>query len=834
MRFTPHPGPASIGVHPVPGRGGGHRGGLRPGDDSGPPPGLRAERADHRLSGRPAEESRQGGGGLMTKAGVSSGFIITNTAMLWAALAVASAALWPIYESERLIILIAVSLLAGSAIALAGALFRWSSLIVMGVALVVFLILGVPLAVPAGTIFGVLPSPGGIADLVVASGTGWNQLVTITLPVGDFEALLVPAFILMFFGTVIAHSVAVRARYGEVAVVVPASIFVIAVAFGTERTEWPLPLALTLLVIILAWLIWARWYRRRTSIRLLITRSSSAESRGVESRDTRIGFRAIFGAFLAVLLAIVLGLGSTWLIPVENNRSVIRTAVERPFDPREYASPLSSFRAFHQDDRARQSMFRVQGLPDGARLRLAALDTYNGVVYAAGSDQVTSESGSFVRVPTSFDQSTVVGDRVELTVMVDRYEGIWIPTIGQLERVDFTDGDAVALREMFFYNDNAGSAVSLTGLESGDTYRLQAVLPPQPAPSQWSALEPGAATVPDVTRLPEELASTLSRYIGDAQSPGTRLQAMLEGLRAEGYISHGVDPDEPSSRSGHAADRITELLTAQRMIGDAEQYAVTAALMAGELGFPARVVLGFAPDGASETGVTTVRGEDVSAWIEVNTSRYGWVAFDPNPPPRDIPEEEPEDPTQVARPQSPVQPPPTEPEFDDERLQPDSTQEEPELPNQFLEILLAVAQVAAFTLLAAAIVLAPFLLIALAKLRRRSLRRRAKSPISRVSGGWMEFEDAVIDHGYDPPPSPTRTEVARTVGGTRSLVLASVADRAVFSPENTQAAEADKVWRAVDELREALGQGRTRWQRIKALVSVRSLGGYSVKRLFRR
>src|SRR5690606_3992686 len=200
----------------------------------------------------------------------------------------------------------------------------------------------------------------------------------------------------------------------------------------------------------------------------------------------------------------------------------------------------------------------------------------------------------------------------------------------------------------------------------------------------------------------------------------------------------------------------------------------------------------------------------------------------------EIPEEEPEDPTQVARPQSPVQPPPTEPEFDDERLQPDSTQEEPEAPNQLLALLLAIGQVAGLALLAVAIVLAPFMVIALAKGRRRTLRRRAKSPISRVSGGWMEFEEAVVDHGYEPPPSATRTEVARTVGGTRSLVLASVADRAVFSPETTQETEAEKGWRAVDELREALGQGRTRWQRIKALVSVRSLGGYSVKRLFRR
>ncbi|HEU4808588.1 MAG TPA: transglutaminase domain-containing protein, partial [Homoserinimonas sp.] len=175
-----------------------------------------------------------------------------------------------------------------------------------------------------------------------------------------------------------------------------------------------------------------------------------------------------------------------------------------------------------------------------------------------------------------------------------------------------------------------------------------------------------------------------------------------------------------------------------------------------------------------------------------------------------------------------------EPDFDTEQVQPDSSQEDPELPNPVLAILLAIAQVMGLVLLGAAILMSPFLAVAVAKLRRRALRRRARSPITRISGGWQEFEDAVLDHGYNPPPMPTRTEVARTVGGTRSLVLASVADRAVFSPDTTEDAEAEKVWRAVDELREALGQGRTRWQRVKALVSVRSLGGYSVKSLFRR
>lgn len=770
----------------------------------------------------------------MARATISPGFIVINTVMVWATFAVAGATLWPIYESERLVILIAVSLIAGSAIAIFGAVYRWPSAVVMLVAIASYLLLGVPLAVPDQALYGVLPSLGGMVDLLAGSAVGWKQLLTITLPVGSFEALLVPALLLMLFGTVIGLTIALRARYGEIAVVIPAVILVVAVAFGPESTEWPLPLALCLLVLILVWLIWARWYRRRASIRLLVGRPTSGEGRAVESRDTRLGLRALLGSALTMTLAVGVSLGAVWLFPVDTGREVLRTTVEEPFDPRDHVSPLSGFRAYHQEESANRPMFTVEGLPEGALLRVATLDTYDGIVYSVGSDQVSSLSGSFVRVPTTFDQSGVSGERVTVQVTIDQYEGIWMPSIGKLESVTFAGPDAVDLRGSFFYNDNSGTAVVVEGLSAGDSYRLHAVVPSHPTPAQVAGLEPGGAQVPEPEQLPEELALALGDYVGEAQSPGARLQAMIDGLRADGYISHGVGDDEPPSRSGHAADRITQLLTGQRMIGDAEQYAVTAALMAGQLGFPARVVFGFAPDDVAGDGVATVLGEDVSAWIEVNTSRFGWVALDPNPEPREIPDEEPEDPTQVARPQSPVQPPPTEPDFDVEQVQPDSSQEDPELPNQLLATLLAIAQVAGMILLGAGILLSPFLAVAAAKLRRRALRRRAKSPITRVSGGWQEFEDAVLDHGYNPPPMPTRAEVARTVGGTRSLVLASVADRAVFSPDPTEHAEAEKVWRAVDELREALGQGRTRWQRVKALVSVRSLGGYSVKSLFRR
>ena len=774
---------------------------------------------------------------MRTPAPIPAGFVVANTAMLWLTTAIATVAFWPIYQAVELVILVVVVLMVGSAIAIVGASYRLSGLVVLLASIVAYFLLGVPLAVPDRALNGVLPTAQGVLDLLAGTALGWKQLITITLPVGSFQSLLVPTFVLVLLSTVIGLSIALRARFGELAVLAPVVLLITAILFGPERASWPIPLAIGMLVASLFWLIWARWYRRRRSIRMLATGAAGASDADAPSRDapdSRLGFRTIIGAAITMAIAAGCSVTATTLFPVTAEREVLRTSIEQPFDPRDYVSPLSGFRAYHQQERTNATMFTVVGLPENALIRLATLDSYDGVVYSVGSDQLSSASGSFVRVPTSFDQSSVVGQKIKLDVTIEQYDGVWMPTIGKLENVAFSGVGAVALRESFFYNDNSGTAAVVKTLGRGDSYTLTAVIPTTPSASQLAALQPGGVEVPRAGPIPDELAVTLSRYIVDADSSGERLQAMIAGLKAEGYISHGVTEDEPASRSGHAADRLTQLLTDQRMLGDEEQYAVTAALMAAELGFPARVVFGFVPDDVNPNGVTVVRGDDVSAWIEVNTSRYGWVPIDPTPELRDIPAEEPEDPTQVARPQSPVQPPVTEPELPGEQLQPDSAREEPELQDALLGVLLAVAQALGLALSALLVLLSPFIAIAAAKLRRRFLRKRAPTPIQRICGGWQEFEDSVVDHGYNPPQAPTRFEVARTVGGVRSLVLASVADRAVFSPDDTAAAEADQVWKSVEELHWSLGDGLSRWQRIRALVSVRSLGGYSGKSLFRR
>ena len=791
----------------------------------------RRSRVDKRRPG----QRRPGQRRSASRARLPAAFVSMTILMLWLTTLVASAALWPIYESAQLIALVGATVLVGSAIAVSGALYRWSTLTLTLVTIGVYLLIGVPLAIPDRALYGVLPTLQGELELLQGTALSWKQLLTITLPVGSYESLLVPAFILVLLTTVVGLSVGLRARWGELGVLAPIVLFVTAILFGASTATWPLELSLGLLATTLGWLVWRRWYRRRASIRLLAAQALDSDGRPLEpAGDTTFaGFRTVMTAGLIVVIAAGGAVAATLTLPPTAQRHVLRTAIVKPFDPRVYASPLSGFRHYEETLAANGTMLTVSGLPIGGRIRIATLDTYDGIVYSVGSSLVSSESGSFTRVPSSFDQSSTTGSPVSVRIIVGDYSGVWLPTVGKFTNVTFSGQDAPELRNSFYYNNTSGTAAVIRPLQSGDSYSLTAIEPRQPSEDQLAMLRPATAAVPRSAVIPDQLSSTLDTWTRSQSAPGARLAAMITAMKQTGYISHGVDPDLPPSRSGHAADRITQLLTDQRMIGDQEQYAVTAALMARQLGFPARVVFGFVPE-VNTQGPTEVLGKNISAWIEVDTAQYGWVTMDPTPPVRDIPQELPKDPTTIARPQSPVQPPIEDPTRPNTQQPPESAQDPTTKDNPLLLALLILVQVAGWVVLAAAIILAPFLAIVVAKLRRRMLRRRAPTAIQRISGGWQEFEDAVIDHGLELPISPTRTEVASIVGGVQSLVLAAVADRAVFSPDQPGDEEADRVWRAVTDLRVSMDDGRTRWERIRAAISLRSLGGYSVKRLFRR
>ncbi|ROQ41274.1 transglutaminase superfamily protein [Frondihabitans sp. PhB188] len=761
------------------------------------------------------------------------GFALAQTGAFFVIVAVASSTFWPVYRDGAFVVLVAAAFALGAAIALAGTFLRLSSFWLLVLVVIAFALFGVALAVPNQAIYGVLPSLEGLRELVVGVSTSWKQLLTITLPVGSYQALLVPALVLVLVGTTVGLSTALRSRRGELALIPPVVIYIAGIVFGPTEALLPLVTGLVLLAASIIWVVWWRLRRRRQSIERLLRITPGANVSSQRTGNSAVARRAIGGAVLTLAIASAAAVAATTTLAPAGARWVARDAVVKPFDPRDYVSPLSGFRSYEQTPTVDRPQLTVTGLTSGQFLRIAALDTYDGVEYSVGSDQVSTASGTFTRVPTSFDQSKVSGTQQSIDVTVDGYSGVWLPTVGKLESIDFSGSDAGTLRDSFFFNDTTGTAAVVGDIGRGVSYRLTAVDPRQPSTGDLEGLTPGSSSVPSPTNVPQALKTRLQSYVDGVSGQGARLQAALKGLRSDGYVSHGVGADEPVSRSGHGTDRLTQLFTDPIMLGDAEQYAAAAALMADQLGFPARVVLGFSST-ESTGGTTTFTGGDITARIEVDTAQYGWVSLDPNPEPRTIPKDTQTDPDQVSRPQSVIQPPQQEADPQNNQAQPQSKQDNPADQPAWVAILLLVGRIAGWVALGAGIVMAPFLTIVALKARRRARRRRLRDPAQRMTSGWQEYQDAVVDHGIEPVPTATRSEVATTVGSSRAGVLARVVDRSVFAPEPAGKSEADRVWKAVGEMRGGLDDNLTRWQRFAAAVSTRSLRGYHSRKPSKR
>ncbi|MFD1340522.1 transglutaminase domain-containing protein [Microbacterium lemovicicum] len=761
----------------------------------------------------------------------------------------AAVAAWPIYRSASFALLVAVSaVLAGGVAALAHRR-GWSAGVVGAVLAGSVLVLGVPLAVPSRL--------GGPADLLAglvetASGAvlGWKDLVTVDLPVGTYRNLLVPALIVFLGGVCAALLLAWRpGRLAYAATAVTVAMVSFGLFFGRTSTSAALvvgPVVLPAPVetgvgvgALVATLLWAAHRTRRERLFALERAAASSGvhlTRGASRTDRR---RALLGAGM-IAVAVLVAVAVVPAAAQSRERDVLRAAAGPEVDISRAVSPLSTYRSLFADDRADQVLFTVTSdgsLPD--RVRLATLDAYDGEVFRSGDD----DASRFVRVPSVRDAGE--GAPVDATVSIGALTGIWMPTAGRLAGVRFGGDRAVALADRFYYDDDAEAGVQTAGggLAQGDTYDLTAV--ERPAQALADATPPG---VGDGVLAPESLRAWVEEHATGAD--GAALAGLVTLLRERGFLSHALTaPRDPlpgyvfqPSAAGHSLARIDELfakLLARESdpraastgnyvaaVGDDEQFAVATALIARELGFPSRVVLGARLE-SGDPGVSTCdggecRAQDLSAWTEVRSSSGEWIPVDVTPQYAVAPSLEqtelrdPEIPTEV-RPDgvTDVVPPPP--------VQDDDARDDPRTdPGADLAWLWTALRAASIVLLVMLVLCGPLALIAAAKSMRRRSRRRIPGPARRIAEGWEEYLDAAADAGRAVPAELTREEAAAMLGTPAAGALAAEADRAVFSDRAPSADEAVEYWRLVDADRRSLVGGRGAGRRLRAAVSLRS------------
>lgn len=808
-----------------------------------------------------------------TGVGATTGrFIAPNVLFLNLVCLVGAVAIQPMYASVQYLLVVGAALVVANAAAVVGALRSWSPVRVALILAGFYATAGVPLAVPSA-----MTSPSRIAvgwlELIGSVVTGWKSILTLSLPLGSYRATLAPILLLFLLVPAVAVSLALRSRAGWAAAAAVVSVLpVFAVLFGSSASSgarvWggiqvrsPRELAIGLASVgtLLVWFAWRGAYARRRAIRRIQVDSGVR----LTARARAHTARRFAGAVAMVAAAIV---GTHLVAPAiaaGQPREVLRTWIDPQVRLQRELSPLTTYRLFLDNSHYDSVLFSVDvGDTKVDRVRLATLSCYDGVVFRACAGAGVDAGGSFDRVPSTMSSGLKAPRRVEAKISIGTYSGIWLPTVGGIASIRFDGPNRQALSDDFFYQSTADTGVLLgsSGLQPGDEFVEDAYL------GSDTATVASLSPVPGAVRHEGELVpESLRKWVANQRVPpnGAGLVTLVERLRARGYLTHAVtlpDSGEPPrwvadladyrfepGASGHSLDRIDRMFVALlaredevagtndadlvAAFGDDEQFAVAATMLARELGFPARVVLGARlvdtdPMGWSAPACTAGRcsGRNMSVWIEVQSADGRWVPLDVTPQRQNAPapqvdlQRDPQNSSEVDPPHGQTVIPPSSQRGGDQGHQPDAGDRAAET-NTWYAAMKVLGTVSSILLL----VTGPFLLIVAAKGWRRRSRRRRGSATDRMASGWEEYVDAALDHGHAYPRNETRSELAAQYGTTAGPALAVHADRAVFGPVEANEQEAAQFWQLVDAQRAELARSSGRWARLRARLSTRSL-----------
>lgn len=790
--------------------------------------------------------------------------LAVGVAYVLAMVGVAALAAWPIYRSAAFVLLVVVATATGCLIAGASLRFGWPRWLTAAVTVAAILTLGLPLAVPS-RLSSMSTWGQGLVEVLTGAVTGWKDLITAPLPVGSYRNLLVPALIVFIVGVTVALRVAwSRGARATAAVPVALGMTSFGLFFGRTDTSapvvWgpitiPAPVEIAIgamgLVLSVLWLTWCSHQDRASALQRAAMRSGVRLSRRRRASDSR---RFALGAFM-VIGPVALGALVAPGIAQGMTRDVLRSGVGPEVEVQAAISPLAEYRANFAEDRFDDVLFEVLvvdgALPD--RVRVATLDFYDGKTYQVIDPAAPRDSTHFHRVPARVDAGE--GERVRIDVEIVSLDGVWLPTVGRLVEASFAGPRSAALADGFYYNEALGAGVEIAGggLREGDRYTLAAVI--DDVPSLASLTAPGASAAVESPPHLRQWVAEHSRGEG-----GAALLGLVELLRERGYLSHSLAAPDGAEAPGWAADlagytfqpspaghslaRIDQiferLIERERnaqgsgeslvaAVGDDEQFAVASALIAGELGFPSRVVVGANLQGPGEEPAVgscaagVCRAGDLSVWAEVQSADQQWVAIDVTPQHAVLPEsdlthqQDPKEPTEVRPDTAEAVSPPDPVQQDAASQTADASDREADLG-----ALWAALRIGGLAFLALAVLIAPFLVVVAAKAMRRRARRTRTGAADRIAGGWEEYLDHAVDGGMPAPHALTRTEIATLYATPAAGQLATRADRAVFGSDAVAASEPDEFWRIVDDERRWIRRRMGIGKRVRAAVSLRS------------
>jgi TgpA N-terminal domain/Transglutaminase-like superfamily len=751
-------------------------------------------------------------------------------------------ALWSFHSSYGGIEFLVLGMLAfsfGLVVAHVGRVLEWPLAVVAALGLVAYVVVASVLALRHHAIAGFIPSPQSVLESLASSATAWKELITTAPPVGDTGDLLIIPVLLGFVAGFVGFSVSQRLHFAAPVVVAPLVIVGLGIAVGVNTPVSVLVNGLVLGLLVLAWLSWREHERRP-----FLTDGNSSRPR-------------IVSALVVLAVAGGLGLVVGPRLPGDGGqREIWRQTVTPPFDPRVYPSPLAGYRSYVKpgyDATGERNdpdvVMTIEGLPAGVPIRLATMDSYDGLVWQVSGgdpdDPSLQDSGSFERIGARLEPD-VDGETAEVTVTIGTYSDVWIPSVGEVISLRFegSEGGADRDRELadsFRYNRATDTAATPRRLRPGDRYVMEVRLPETRDELAGEIIVPNVprlGSVRSVAPLTQALATPDLLVVDDA---GTRLDQIRDLMFTTGAYSDGDrEANQQGAQAGHSEARLTQFagqFPRVPFLGNAEQYASAYALLFRDLGnLPTRVVMGFLPSDPSVDGPVEVLQTEVEAWVEVPVEGAGWVAIQPTPPRDQLSStsSSPQQPEPDYRTQNPPPPALVDPEFDQpataagDAQSPQLDEEEAGDEPQPVEdgesgplvpagVRLGLVAVSPLLLVAAV-----GAVVAMVKLVRRRRRRNRGAHHQRIANGWREVTDLSTDLGRPVPAATTRKEAAAFVGAT-SVPLAERADRSIWSGHELSDADVDEYWEALAATLKDLRSEVGTVQRLRSFVSIQSL-----------
>jgi hypothetical protein len=616
-----------------------------------------------------------------------------------------------------------------------------------------------------------IPNGETLADVMTGTATGWNDFLT-TWPWVDVDGppAMVP-FVITYVAAGLASSLAFRGNSPALPAV--PILLGAAAALGISQPSsmmgWtPFLLSICILLWVLA--------------RSLVNTDSHTLLSGAKS--------GLIGRAVVLCIALLLAAGLGFVVTDSSRNSpgqTMRGHVGTLPDTSDFGNPLSRYRTFTKqrlaakDNVYAKKLFTFDGVATGSRVRLVALDAYDGRSWYAANDTTPGTTGDrFLRMDTTMARKAK-GKDIAATVKIQRaYKGDWLPTIGAMRSLSFVYTDEDKRRNRLLFNQETNSAVIPIGIGFGNDYDFESTVPDdrlgpnmKPYPDGLTSISKG---------LPE--AHFFVRGLAGKGTPMQKVYQMAKYLRTQGRYSSGSEEWETQFLPGHDLKRLFgSFLGAPYVVGDDEQYAAAMALLANAAGVPARVAVG-----AVLPEDHVIKGKDIQAWVELRVADGSW---------RVLPREQftgTQDPPRTYVPSKNLLPP--KPKKQDQvQNQPHIKKQQKKKQQQKQE---AVKRGWVKAVLPILFLLLLLLTVPLLKWIRRRRRRRSGTPADRIAGAWSELLDNARDMGTQAPvgaarPRQAKELVAAPSGGS----LSHNADEATFAERLPTDDEATSYWKQI-------------------------------------